>query len=92
MTPVIAAASHHTTGAGTLILAALIATAVYLAACVIWPFRSCTKCDGNGKHRSPSGRAWRTCHPCNGTGGKLRIGRRAWSYLAREHDRATRHH
>ncbi|MGI5225726.1 hypothetical protein [Actinoallomurus sp. CA-142502] len=89
MTPVIAAASHHDGGPGTLIVGALIAAVLYLAACAIWPFRSCTKCDGLGRFRSPSGRAWRTCRRCNGSGAKVRVGRRIWSYLARTHDRGT---
>lgn len=90
MTPVIAAASHSASGTGTFILTALIATAVYAAACVIWPFRSCRNCGGLGRFRSPSGRAWRNCRRCNGTGAKIRLGRRVLTYLARTHQRGTR--
>ena len=41
---------------------ALIGTAwlaFYVAACAVWPYRSCARCSGTGKRRSPSGKAWR---------------------------------
>lgn len=56
---------------------------VYLAGCLVWPFTACAKCEGAGKHRSPSGRAWRTCRRCKGSGGRLRVGRRVVNYLWR---------
>ena len=67
--------------ASTLILLLLIVTIGYVGACAVWPFRACRHCDGIGKRRSPSGRAWRYCRHCDGTGGKLRLGRRIWNYL-----------
>lgn len=53
----------------------------YLVACLIWPFASCWRCGGDGKRRSPSGRAWRLCRRCGGTGARVRFGRRAWTKL-----------
>lgn len=41
---------------------ALIGTAwlaFYVTACAVWPYRSCARCSGTGKRRSPSGKAWR---------------------------------
>lgn len=60
-------------------IAALALLAGYIIACTIWPFSACFGCDGDGKKRSPSGKAWRTCRRCKGTGARLRIGRRAWN-------------
>nr|WP_221376888.1 hypothetical protein [Actinoplanes polyasparticus] len=62
----------------TLTLALLTVTLGYSAACWIWPFKACRKCDGTGKRRSPSGRAFRLCRRCDGTGRRLRAGR--WIY------------
>jgi hypothetical protein len=59
----------------------IIVTFCYVATCAYWPFTACRKCGGAGRHRSPSGRAWRYCHRCNGTGARLRTGRRIWNYL-----------
>ncbi|MFC7622462.1 hypothetical protein [Microlunatus sp. GCM10028923] len=50
------------------------AGALYGLACWIWPFSACRRCDGSGKRRSPSGRAWRDCGRCKGTGKRLRLG------------------
>lgn len=44
-----------------------------------WPFRSCRRCKGNGRHTSPMGRAFRTCRKCKGTGRRVRLGRRLWT-------------
>ncbi|MBM2620410.1 hypothetical protein JIG36_33355 [Actinoplanes sp. LDG1-06] len=66
------------TTAITLTLASLAVTVGYAAACWIWPFKACRKCDGSGKRRSPSGRAFRLCRRCEGTGRRLRAGR--WIY------------
>jgi hypothetical protein len=65
-----------------LALAATVLLAGYLLACWLWPFSSCLVCGGNGKRRSPSGRAWRNCRRCRGTGTRLRVGRHLWNYLA----------
>ena len=59
-----------------LILAAV--TLGYSFACWVWPFKSCKRCHGSGKRRSPSGRAFRLCRSCEGTGRRLRAGR--WIY------------
>lgn len=63
----------------TLILAALGLLVLYALACAVWPYRPCGGCGGTGKHRSPSGRAWRDCRRCHGSGKRLRIGRRLWT-------------
>jgi DnaJ-class molecular chaperone len=73
------------TAAIVLILALIIITLGYAAACWLWPFSACRRCDGAGKHRSPSGRAFRYCHRCKGTGARLRFGRRIWNFVHRLH-------
>jgi len=55
---------------------ALLATAGYLLACTWWPYTACGRCHGTGKHRSPSGKAWRPCRRCKGSGRRVRVGRR----------------
>lgn len=60
-------------------LAALVLGGGYLIACAWWPFAACYGCDGDGKKRSPSGKAWRPCRRCKGSGARLRIGRRLWN-------------
>ena len=80
---------HHL-AASALILPLIIVTLGYIAACLVWPFAACRKCGGAGRHRSPSGRAWRYCHRCHGTGGRLRVGRRIWNYLRNLHKEGHR--
>lgn len=80
----------HPIAASTLILALIVVTLGYIMACVVWPFSSCRKCGGAGRHRSPSGRAWRYCNRCGGTGARLRAGRRAWNYLRNLHKEGHR--
>ncbi len=80
----------HPIAASALILAPLAVTFCYIAACAIWPFAACRKCGGAGRHRSPSGRAWRYSHRCHGTGARLRIGRRIWNYLRNLHKEGHR--
>lgn len=63
-----------------LALAVLAALTVYAAACRWWPYAACRRCSGEGKLRSPSGRAWRKCPRCKGSGARLRIGRRILNY------------
>lgn len=75
---------------GNLILIVLLVTAGYIVACVLWPFTACRVCEGQGKFRSPSGRAWRKCRRCKGTGTRIRRGRRLWTSLRRTHERGTR--
>lgn len=72
-----------------LIVPVLIVVAGYVMACVVWPFTACRRCEGTGKHRSPSGRAWRECRRCEGSGRRVRVGRRVWEtarYGARRDD------
>lgn len=66
---------------GTLLILAVLLAGGYLVACWIWPFRACSKCEGAGRFRSPSGRAWRYCRRCSGRGAQQRIGRRVWAWL-----------
>ena len=75
----------HPFAASTLILYVVGVTFCYVVACAVWPFAACRKCGGAGRHRSPSGRAWRYCHRCHGTGARLRTGRRIWNYLRNLH-------
>lgn len=78
-----AAASGH---AGAIVLVLLVFAAVYVLACLLWPFAACRWCEG-GKKRSPGGRAWRPCGHCSGTGARVRLGRRLWSAGMRDRDR-----
>jgi hypothetical protein len=66
-----------------LVIAGLLWTAVYLVACLLFPFAACTLCKGDGRKRSGSGRAWRRCRRCKGTGERLRVGARIWSRYRR---------
>lgn len=59
-----------------LFLLALVALLIYFGACAVWPFVACRRCEGTGKRRSPSGRAWRPCRSCTGSGRRVRVGRR----------------
>ncbi|WP_342751574.1 hypothetical protein [Paractinoplanes atraurantiacus] len=77
-----AAVDPHVTAAITLALALAAVTLCYAAACWIWPFKACRKCDGTGKRRSPSGRAFRLCRRCDGTGRRLRAGRWIYNHLS----------
>jgi hypothetical protein len=72
----------HLTAAITLALALAAVTLCYAVACWIWPFKACRKCEGTGKKRSPSGRAFRLCRRCTGTGRRLRAGRWAYNRLS----------
>ena len=60
----------------TLIGATLALAGLYAAACVLWPYAACGRCGGDGKLRSPSGKAFRRCRRCAGTGQRERLGRR----------------
>jgi hypothetical protein len=66
---------------GWAIAAAVVALGCHLVACAVWPFTACRRCKGDGKRRSPSGRAWRLCRRCKGSGARVRLGRRAWTKL-----------
>lgn len=80
----VTAATTGSAPAGAIIAAAVLVTVGYIVACVIWPFTGCARCDGKGKFRSPSGRAWRKCRRCKGSGTRVRHGRRVWTYLHRK--------
>ncbi|WP_088289835.1 hypothetical protein [Kineosporia sp. A_224] len=67
----------------TLPTALLLWAAGYLIACTLFPFAACRNCQGSGKFRSPSGRAWRNCRRCKGTGRRIRLGRRIWAKARR---------
>ena len=71
----------HLAPASTLIPITLLVTLGYAAACAWWPFRACRTCDGTGRRRSPSGRAWRYCRRCKGTGARLRLGRLIFNFI-----------
>lgn len=89
-----ATASHHGgIAAAAIIITATIVTLGYFVACAVWPYASCVRCDGNGKFRSPSGKAWRNCPRCKGTGRRVRYGRRIHTSLTktkRKEGRANR--
>lgn len=59
----------------------LLWAAGYAFACWMWPFTKCSKCDGTGKHRSPSGKAWRKCRRCKGSSSRIRTGRLIFNKL-----------
>jgi hypothetical protein len=48
----------------------------YALACWLTPFGACARCHGHD----------RLCRFCDGTGLRVRLGRRAWTYLRRLHD------
>lgn len=57
-----------------LLLALMLAAAMYLGSCFLWPFTNCAAGCEHGKCRSPSGTAWRECRSCHGTGRRRRAG------------------
>ena len=69
-----------------MVFMAVVAAAVWLAGyavhCAWWPFAACRTCDGAGKFRSKSGRAWRRCRRCKGSGERVRVGRRLWTWAS----------
>ena len=65
---------------GLLLVAGLAAAAVpYALACWLAPFGTCNRCHGHD----------RLCRACDGTGRRVRLGRRAWTYLRRLHDQGS---
>jgi DnaJ-class molecular chaperone len=70
-----------------LLVIALGAIAAYTAACAFFPYMACKRCDGSGKYRSPSGKAWRPCGRCDGSGRRIRLGRLVWELGRRTTDR-----
>lgn len=73
---------------GLLFITALLVTLGYALGCWLWPFGTCRKCHGNGKRRSPFGRAFGLCRRCGGDGKRLRIGRRVINALRELHSNA----
>lgn len=69
-------------GALYLALAAAVWAVSYVFACWMWPFANCRKCEGKGRRRSPTGRAFRRCPKCKGTGRRLRTGRWIFNKLS----------
>ncbi len=53
-----------------------VAVLAYAAACWL-PFGVCARCHGTSR--------W--CRRCDGTGRRVRVGRRAWTYLRSLYDR-----
>lgn len=81
----------HLAPASALILVLFFITFSYVSACVIWPFKSCRRCDGSGKRPSLwGGKAHRICPRCDGSGRRLRTGRAAWNFAHRLHGEAHR--
>jgi len=78
----LAAATATSFPTGTVLILAAVALAGYVLACWLWPFAAHGRCNGTGKRRSPSGKAWRPCRGCGGSGRKVRLGRRAWTFAA----------
>lgn len=63
------------------VAAAVVGVPVYGAWCYWYPYMDCRRCDGNGKFRSPTGKAWRLCRKCKGSGSRVRGGRQIWTKL-----------
>jgi hypothetical protein len=70
----------------TLLVLALVTGVGYVLACAVWPFTACRRCEGTGKRRSPSGKAWRQCGRCDGSGRRVRAGRLVYELLTRHDD------
>lgn len=68
--------------ASTLLVASPLITLGYLGLCLVWPFRACRRCHGDGQFHGLFG-GIRLCGQCNGTGLRLRPGRRVINALRR---------
>jgi hypothetical protein len=68
------------TGLLALAVAGLALAVPYTLACWLAPFGPCHRCH----HTDP------LCRACDGTGRRVRLGRRAWTYLRHLHDHGTR--
>lgn len=74
---VLAASGLPARDAAGLLLLALIAAAVYLAACIPWPYGPCLACRGRrGRNPGSNHRRHGRCIVCKGTGERLRAGTR----------------
>ncbi len=79
---VLAAGDLSARDLGGLLLLALIAAAVYLLSCRIWPYARCLACLGSRRNPGSSSRRHGRCKVCRGSGERLRVGTRllrAWS-------------
>jgi hypothetical protein len=91
VTLIFTASTHSAAHAANPLPLLILAAVGYMLHCIVWPFRSCRKCEGRGRFPSPSGRSWQYCSHCGGRGAQLRFGRRLWAYLKDAHDRDRRH-
>jgi DnaJ-class molecular chaperone len=81
----------HAGPAITLALILFTVTFGYVSACVVWPFTTCSRCQGTGKKPALfGGRAFRMCRRCHATGRRLRTGRKVWNFFHRLHTDAHR--
>jgi hypothetical protein len=87
VTVLLATSTPHSWDPGSLLLLAAVLLIGYLAACAWWPFAACRRCDGAGKFRSPSGKAWRRCRRCKGSGSRVRWGRRVYEVVVQTRNR-----
>lgn len=84
------ATTIHTAGQVAAVL--LIVTAVvafYLFTCLVWPFGKCRRCKGEGKSKSPFGKAFRHCPRCDGSGLRVRLGRHVINHIRATHGAGT---
>jgi hypothetical protein len=77
---------------GTLlaILATTAAVVYYVSSCIFWPYTSCGRCKGNGKHGAWWGGGFRLCGRCSGSGRRLRTGRRIYNFIRSKQKDASR--
>jgi hypothetical protein len=59
---------------GVVVLALIVAVAVWATRVLLWPFGPCRRCDGSGKNIGSTGRRWGTCRKCKGSGRRQRLG------------------
>jgi hypothetical protein len=81
----LAATLHTLAQAATVALIVTGIVAFYLFTCLVWPFGKCRRCKGEGKFKSPLGKAYRHCGKCQGSGLRVRLGRHVINHI-----RATR--
>jgi hypothetical protein len=81
----LAATLHTLAQAATVALIVTVSVTFYLLTCLIWPFGKCRRCKGEGKFKSPLGKAYRHCGKCQGSGLRVRLGRHVINHI-----RATR--
>jgi hypothetical protein len=71
--------------------ALVLITLGYTLTCAAAPFGRCRKCAGYGRKAGRNGRLTRTvCRRCGGNGLRVRVGRRAYEWIAREYRDGTR--